>query len=69
APDWIRDGISRGASELDIVRSGLDDSMRTAMQDIFRLRERDPRINDYRTAAYVIALTKLARSYTDIGVS
>jgi len=68
-PDWIRDGLSRGAVELDIVRSGLDDSMRTAMQDIFKLRERDPRIKDYRTAAYVIALTKLARSYSDIGVS
>ncbi len=69
APEWIRDGLSRGASELDIVRSGLDDSMRTAMQDIFRLRERDPKIKDYRTAAYVIALKKLARSYSDIGVS
>ncbi|NOR51352.1 MAG: glutamate dehydrogenase [Gammaproteobacteria bacterium] len=69
APDWVRDGLSRGAAELDIVRSGLDDSMRTAMQDIFKLRERDPRIKDYRTAAYVIALTKLARSYSDIGVS
>ena len=69
APDWIRDGLSRGAVELDIVRSGLDDSMRTAMQDIFKLRERDPKIKDYRTAAYVIALTKLARSYSDIGVS
>jgi len=69
APEWIRDGLSRGASELDIVRSGLDDSMRTAMQDIFRLRERDLKIKDYRTAAYVIALKKLARSYSDIGVS
>lgn len=68
-PDWIRDGLSHGASELDIVRSGLDDSMRTAMQDIFKLREREPQIKDYRTAAYVIALTKLARSYSDIGVS
>lgn len=69
APDWVRAGLTRGAAELDIVRSGLDDSMRTAMQDIFRARERDPRIKDYRTAAYVIALTKLARSYKDIGVS
>jgi glutamate dehydrogenase (NAD(P)+) len=68
APEWVRAGLSRGASELDIVRSGLDDSMRSAMQDIFRVRERDPRINDYRTAAYVIALIKLARSYSDIGV-
>jgi len=69
APEWIRDGLTRGASEIDIVRSGLDDSMRGAMQEIFRLRERDSKIKDYRTAAYVIALQKLARSYSDIGVS
>ncbi|MCU7937210.1 MAG: Glu/Leu/Phe/Val dehydrogenase [Candidatus Thiodiazotropha sp. (ex Dulcina madagascariensis)] len=67
-PDWINASLSRGADELDLVRSGLDDSMRQAMQEIIDIRSRKPEIEDYRTAAYIIALQKLARSYIDIGV-
>ncbi|MET0026739.1 MAG: Glu/Leu/Phe/Val dehydrogenase [Candidatus Thiodiazotropha sp.] len=67
-PEWISKSLCRGADELDLVRSGLDDSMRQAMQEILDVRQRNPLIEDYRTAAYVIALQKLARSYIDIGV-
>jgi glutamate dehydrogenase (NAD(P)+) len=67
-PDWVSDKLCRGADELDLVRSGLDDSMRQAMQEIIDIRSRKPEIEDFRTAAYVIALQKLARSYIDIGV-
>jgi glutamate dehydrogenase (NAD(P)+) len=67
-PDWVCDSLARGADELDLVRSGLDDSMRIAMQEIIDIRSRKPEIEDYRTAAYVIALQKLSRSYLDIGV-
>jgi glutamate dehydrogenase (NAD(P)+) len=42
--------------------------MRQAMQEIIDIRSRKPEIEDYRTAAYVIALQKLARSYIDLGV-
>ena len=67
-PDYLRDELIRGASEFDLVRSGLDDSMRLALQEIIETRAQNDKIEDYRTAAYVIALTKLARSYQDIGV-
>lgn len=67
-PEWISKSLSHGADELDLVRSGLDDSMRQAMQEIIDVRSRKPEIEDYRTAAYVIALQKLARSYIDLGV-
>ncbi|MES9947142.1 MAG: Glu/Leu/Phe/Val dehydrogenase [Candidatus Thiodiazotropha sp.] len=67
-PEWIKSNLSRGADELDLVRSGLDDSMRLALQEIIDIRSRKPELEDYRTAAYVIALQKLARSYIDIGV-
>jgi glutamate dehydrogenase (NAD(P)+) len=67
-PEWISEKLTRGADELDLVRSGLDDSMRQAMQEIIDIRSRKPEIEDFRTAAYVIALQKLARSYIDIGV-
>lgn len=67
-PGYLRDELIRGADELDLVRSGLDDSMRLALQDIIRVRRSRENVNDYRTASYVIALEKLARSYMDVGV-
>ncbi len=67
-PDRLRKDIVRGASELDLVRSGLDDTMRTAFQDIRDVMKRYPRIKDYRTAAYAIAITKIAQSYYDLGL-
>ena len=67
-PDGVTSKLAKGADEFDLVRSGLDDSMRLALQDIIEIRHSEEKIEDYRTAAYVIALTKLARSYVDVGV-
>ncbi len=67
-PAPIQAELARGADEFDLVRSGLDDSMRLALQEIIDTRNRNEKVDDYRTAAYVIALSKLARSYLDIGV-
>jgi glutamate dehydrogenase (NAD(P)+) len=67
-PDGITSKLAKGADEFDLVRSGLDDSMRLALQGIIELRNSEEEVEDYRTAAYVIALTKLARSYVDVGV-
>jgi len=66
-PEHIQRELARGADEFDLVRSGLDDSMRQAMQEIIRKRHENDRIRDYRMAAYVIAIEKIARSYRDIG--
>lgn len=67
-PDYIIDSLARGANEFDLVRSGLDDSMRLGLQEIIDTYNRNEKIEDYRTAAYVIALSKISRSYLDIGV-
>lgn len=66
-PEHITKQLARGADEFDLVRSGLDDSMRLALQEIIRVRKQNPKINDYRMAAYVIAIEKVARHYRDIG--
>jgi glutamate dehydrogenase (NAD(P)+) len=66
-PADLRDKIARGADEFDLVRSGLDDTMRLAFQEIIELRRRNDRISDYRMAAYVIAIEKISRTYRDIG--
>jgi glutamate dehydrogenase (NAD(P)+) len=68
-PDWMRDEIVKGASELDLVRSGLDDAMRQAYQQMREVMAENSEISDLRTAAYVIALRKIARWYRLQGIS
>jgi len=63
-----KESISRGADELDLVRSGLDDTMRLAYQQIRETLMGDDKIRDLRTAAYVSSIRKIARSYLDVGV-
>lgn len=67
-PDSIKEKIIHGADELDLVRSGLDDTMRLAYQEISATKRENKEIRDFRTAAYVVAIKKIARSYFDIGV-
>lgn len=58
----------RGASELDLVRSGLDDTMRNAYQDMHKTLHSNEKIDDMRTAAFVIAIEKISRYYLDVGI-
>lgn len=66
--DLSRKKIVSGASELDLVRSGLDDTMRMAFQDIRDVMKKYPKANDYRTASYILALEKIVQNYEDIGL-
>lgn len=59
--------LARGASELDLVRSGLDDTMREALQEIREGRQR-LQVPDLRTAALAVAIEKVATSYRQLGV-
>ena len=58
----------RGAGELELVRSGLDDTMRTAYQAIRETWQARPELGDLRTAAYVVAIDRVARSYRSKGL-
>lgn len=66
--DSLKKSVARGADELDLVRSGLDDTMRTAYQQIRETLNGNDRINDLRTASYVTSINKIARSYVDVGI-
>ncbi|MBI5449859.1 MAG: Glu/Leu/Phe/Val dehydrogenase [Gammaproteobacteria bacterium] len=66
--DTMRAQISRGADEIDLVRSGLDDTMRLAYQEMRQVWHHNPKVHDLRTAAFVIAVEKIARSYLDVGL-
>ena len=63
------EALVHGASELDLVRSGLDDTMREAYRQIREVMSEDPDVDDMRTAAYVIAVNKIARWYRTLGIS
>ncbi len=63
-----RSMMVRGASELDLVRSGLDDTMRNAYQDMHNTLHSNENIKDLRTAAFVIAIEKISSYYLDVGI-
>lgn len=66
--DSLRSSVTRGADELDLVRSGLDDTMRMSYQQIRTTLENDENVHDLRTACYVASIKKIALSYIDVGV-
>jgi glutamate dehydrogenase (NAD(P)+) len=58
----------RGDDELTLVNSGLEDTMAGAYEELRETRRRDPKIPDLRTAAFVNAIDKVARSYIELGI-
>ena len=63
-----RHRIARGADEIDLVNSGLEETMIDAYRQIRELTRRDPRITDLRTAAFLNALNKVATTYLELGI-
>ncbi|NIZ13466.1 Glu/Leu/Phe/Val dehydrogenase [Phaeobacter sp. HF9A] len=58
----------KGAGELELVRSGLDDTMRTAYQDMREVWHGREDVTDLRTAAYLVSIGKVAGSYRAKGL-
>ena len=58
----------KGAREIDLVRSGLDDIMRSAYGQISAIWNGRSGIPDLRTAAYSIAISRCADAYSAIGI-
>ena len=58
----------KGASELELVRSGLDDTMRGAYNDMAEVWRRRADVPDLRTAAYLVSIQKVAASYKNKGL-
>ncbi|MEM9375420.1 MAG: Glu/Leu/Phe/Val dehydrogenase [Pseudomonadota bacterium] len=49
-----------GAGEIDLVRSGLDDTMRAAYVAMREARDSHPDCRDLRTAAYMVSIRRIA---------
>ncbi len=67
-PADIRDDFLEGGAEIDLVRSGLEDVMRGAYDKMAELKRASPNMKTFRTAAYVIAIRKIADAYQAIGI-
>lgn len=66
--DEQRKAIMHGADEVDLVHSGLEETMISATREIVETWHSNPEIPDMRTAAYVVAINKVANSYTELGI-
>jgi len=60
--------LEAGAHEIDLVRSGLEDTMRIGYNQIREIRLGRDDVPDYRTAAFVLALEKIAAAYLEFGI-
>jgi len=60
--------LARGADEIDLVNSGLEETMATAYHHIRRYRKKLGPDVDLRTAAMVLAIDKVAASYSTAGI-
>lgn len=66
--DKERSFILHGPEEVDLVHSGLEETMITATREIMDIWKSNPAIPDMRTAAYVCAINKVGTSYTELGI-
>ncbi|PUZ24790.1 glutamate dehydrogenase [Chitinophaga parva] len=66
--DKERKFIAHGADEVDLVYSGLEETMITALHEVRQKMLDNPEIKDMRTAAYVCAIDKVGASYEQLGI-
>lgn len=66
--EYERQFIMHGASEAELVYSGLEETMIDATHEIMNEWKRNPDIPDMRTAAFVVAINKVANAYVELGI-
>ncbi|MGB4772984.1 MAG: Glu/Leu/Phe/Val dehydrogenase [Chitinophagaceae bacterium] len=67
-PADIRKKLIMGADEVDLVRSGLEETMIGSTHEIIDLWNQHPDIKNMRTASFVVAINKVGTSYTELGI-
>jgi glutamate dehydrogenase (NAD(P)+) len=63
-----RAAVIKGASELELVNSALEDTMIDAYRDIRNIYIQTPEIDTMRTAAFIKAINQIAVSYSNLGI-
>lgn len=63
-----RKTVARGADEIDLVNSGLEESMAVSYNQIREVWKSDSAIPGLRTAAFIGAINKIATCYAELGI-
>lgn len=66
--DRQREFILHGPDEVDLVYSGLEETMITATNEIMNAWKSNKEIPDMRSAAYVVSINKVGTSYAELGI-
>lgn len=64
----IRTQILHGPDEVDLVYSGLEETMVTALNDILDTMRGNTEIDSMRTATFLLAVQKVGVSYKELGI-
>ncbi|MDP3962157.1 MAG: glutamate dehydrogenase, partial [Pseudorhodobacter sp.] len=64
----FKDKFLPGSDELALVRSGLDDTMRTAYQSMREVWHGRSDVEDLRVAAYIVSIGRVAATYRSKGL-
>ncbi len=62
------ESLIHGADEIDLVNSGLEDTMIEAYRDIREFKKRRKSEIDIRTAAFAVSINKIKNSYYAMGI-
>ena len=60
--------LTRGGDEIDLVRSGLEETMINAYEQIHEIVKRKKKVTDLRTAAFISAIQKMGSDYLSMGI-
>ena len=67
-PSNLRNNVMQGPTELSLVRSGLDDTMRIGYKAISERFHSDANIKSFRIASMIIAIERVSESYGSLGI-
>ncbi len=63
-----KDFLTKGGDEIDLVRSGLEETMINAFHQINKVKTSKRSVKDLRTAAFVSAIQKMGSDYMTMGI-
>jgi len=63
-----RDLLTKGGDEIDLVRSGLEETMINAFHSIREVKNRRKKVTNYRSAAFINAIDKIVGDYLMMGI-
>ncbi len=66
-PAEVKKAFLRGPDEIDLVNSGLEETMSTAYHEL-RKKKNQHGMPDLRSAAFAVAVDKIVASYLDLGI-